>query len=68
MMEELARRGEQLARDRQQRRLAAIAGQLRAMLGSAAVERGAQVEVRGRGLIRRWLLDPRLRFLRGARG
>lgn len=69
MMEQLARRGEELARDRQRRKLGAVAQQLRGIFGSAAVEvESAQVLVRGRGMIRRWLVDPQLRFLGGGQG
>jgi hypothetical protein len=66
MMEDLMNRGEELARDRQRRRLQGIARQMRAILGSAAVQIDeTRVLARGRGMIRRWLLDPRLRFLSG---
>lgn len=67
MMGDLLQRGEALGKKRQQQRLQAVAQQLRALLGSAAVEVDeAQVLVSGRGLIKRWLIDPSLRFLYGA--
>lgn len=65
-MGELARRGAEIARTAQQRRLAAIADELRVVLGSGAVEvEEARVLVRGKGLTKRWLIDPGLRFLKG---
>ena len=64
MMSELQRRGEALARLAQRRKIEAVGAQLRAMFGSAAVEvEEARVLVRGRGMIKRWLIDPSLRFL-----
>lgn len=66
MMGDLLQRGEALAVERQQQRLKAVAQQLRALFGTAAVEVGeAEVLVSGRGLVRRWLIDPNLRFLNG---
>jgi hypothetical protein len=66
MMSDLLQRGEALASQGQQQRLQAVAQQLRALFGSAAVQvDGAQVLVSGRGLIKRWLIDPSLRFLDG---
>ena len=66
MMERLLPRGEALARDRQRRKVQSVAAQCRAMFGSAAVEvEEARVLVRGRGMIKRWLIDPSLRFLSG---
>ena len=67
MMGDLLRRGEALANERQQQRLQAVAQQLRTLFGSAAVQVDeAQVLVSGRGLIKRWLIDPSLRFLDGS--
>jgi fructose-1,6-bisphosphatase/inositol monophosphatase family enzyme len=64
MMENLVRRGEDLARAAQQQKLREIAQQLRAVFGSGAiVTEEAAVLVRGRGLVKRWLVDPSLRFL-----
>jgi hypothetical protein len=66
MMDALQSRGEKLARDGQQRKVAEVAAQLRAMFGSAAVQaEDARVLVSGRGIIKRWLIDPSLRFLIG---
>lgn len=66
MMGELLRRGEARVRDRQRQKVQAVAAQLRAMFGSAAVEVDEmRVLVRGRGMIKRWLIDPSLRFLSG---
>jgi hypothetical protein len=66
MMGDLLQRGEALAVERQQQRLKAVAQQLRALFGSAAVEVDeAEVLVSGRGLVKRWLIDPNLRFLNG---
>lgn len=68
MMRELLRRGEQAARIAQQRRLREIAAQLSARFAAVAVAiEGDAVVVRGRGLIKRWLVEPGLRFLTGAR-
>jgi hypothetical protein len=59
-------RGERLARDRQQQKISEIAAELRAILGSSSVEvEEARVLGRGRGIIKRWLVDPSLRFLGG---
>ena len=66
MMERLAARGGQLARGAQEQRVQKVAQQLRMIFGSAAVEvEEARVLVRGRGMIKRWLIDPSLRFLGG---
>ena len=66
MMEKLTARGEQLARVAQKQRAQRVAQQLRTIFGSAAVEvEEARVLVRGRGMIKRWLIDPSLRFLGG---
>jgi DNA-binding protein YbaB len=66
MMEKLIARGEQLASDAQAQQMQRVAQQLRALFGSAAVSvEEAQVLVSGRGIIKRWLIDPSLRFLSG---
>lgn len=66
MMSALLARGEDLARASQQAKVQQVAAQLRSIFGSAAVEvEEAQVLVRGRGIIKRWLIDPSLRFLSG---
>jgi hypothetical protein len=67
MIERMIARAEQLAQDAQQRRLQQVARQLRAIFGSAAIEvEEARVLVRGRGIVKRWLIDPSLRFLAGS--
>jgi hypothetical protein len=64
MMENLLARGEAIARDAQQQKIADVAQQLRSIVASAAVQvEDGQVLVRGRGLMRRWLTDPSFRFL-----
>lgn len=66
MMAWLVKRVEQLARERQRQKVREVAEQLKAVLGSAAVEaEEARVLVRGRGMVKRWLIDPSLRFLTG---
>lgn len=66
MMENLLRRGEDLASQGQQKKIEDVAAQLRAIFGSAAVQvEEAQVLVTGRGMIKRWLIDPSLRFFAG---
>jgi hypothetical protein len=65
-METLSSRGEQLARDAQRRKVAEVAQQLRGIFGSGAVAvEETRVLVRGKGMIKRWLIDPSLRFLSG---
>lgn len=66
MMQALLRRGEALARERQQRRLREIRDELAVLIKGASIEvEEARVLVRGRGIIKRWLIDPSLRFLSG---
>jgi len=66
MMAELMKRGETAARARQRERLRQIAEQLKSLLGNAAIEvEEARLLVRGRGIVKRWLIDPSLRFLAG---
>ena len=66
MMSELIKRGEMLARESQRRRVRELAERLRGAFGRAAVEvEEARVLVRGRGMVKRWLIDPSLRFLGG---
>ena len=67
MMTALIARAEALARARQLAKLREIAERLKALLGEAAVEvADGRVLLRGRGIVRRWLVDPGLRFLAGA--
>ena len=66
MMEKLVSRGDEIARTAQQQKVAEVAQRLRAVFGSGAVEvEEARVLVRGKGMIKRWLIDPGLRFLTG---
>jgi hypothetical protein len=66
MMAALIRRAEELALARRGVKVQAVAEKLKALLGDAAVEVDeALVLVRGRGIIKRWLIDPSLRFLAG---
>jgi hypothetical protein len=66
MMAALIKRGAELARAAQQAKVIAVAEQLKTLFGEAAVEvEEAQVLVRGQGIIKRWLIDPSLRFLAG---
>jgi hypothetical protein len=62
----MLRRGEEIARAAQRRRVQQVAVYLRNVLGSASIEvEEARVLVRGRGIVKRWLIDPSLRFLSG---
>ena len=66
MMAKMMSRAEQIARAAQRRKVGEVAQHLRALLGSASIEvEEARVLVRGRGIIKRWLIDPSLRFLAG---
>jgi hypothetical protein len=66
MMASFIRRAEEIARIRRRAKVGAIAEKLRETLGETAVSvEEARVVVRGRGIIRRWLTDPALRFLSG---
>lgn len=66
MMEKLTARGDDLARKAQGQKVQRVAQHLRTIFGSAAVDvQEARVLVRGRGMIKRWLIDPGLRFLGG---
>jgi hypothetical protein len=66
MMERLMGRGDELARKAQRQAVQHVAQQLRTIFGSAAVDvQEARVLVRGKGMIKRWLIDPSLRFLGG---
>jgi len=66
-MSELLSRGERLAIEAQRRKVTELAAKLRAAFGAAAIEvEEARVLVRGRGIIKRWLIDPSLRFLAGS--
>lgn len=65
MMEKLLDRGQAIASDAQQRKLADLAGQLRSMFGTAVEIEEDRALVSGRGIMRQWLADPSLRFLAG---
>ena len=66
MMERLLQRGEELAREAQRRGLQRVAQKLKESLRGAAIEIGeAQVLVSGRGIVKRWLINPALRFFSG---
>lgn len=66
MMEKLVKRADELARAGQRQKVQAVAEQLKGMLAGASVEvEEARVLVSGRGIIKRWLIDPSLRFLAG---
>jgi hypothetical protein len=66
MMARLIARGEELAREARARRVATVAEHLAMLFGKGAVEvEDARVLARGRGMARRWLVDPNLRFLSG---
>ena len=66
MMEKLTERGEEIARAAQARQVRRIADQLSSRFGRGAVESDQdQVLVSARGLVKRWLVDPSLRFLAG---
>jgi hypothetical protein len=65
-MEKLIKRGDGIARRVQEEQAQRVAGQLGALFGNASVDvLDAQVIVRRRGIIKRWLYDPSLRFLSG---
>jgi len=69
MMSQLLKRGEELARAAQRERTKRIASRLKQLVGGIAIEvEEARVLVSGRGLLKRWLTDPQLRFLTGDRG
>ncbi|HEX6072715.1 MAG TPA: hypothetical protein VFY95_06890 [Sphingomicrobium sp.] len=66
MMHSMMMRAESIARAGQRRKLHQVAEQLRNVLNGASVEvEEARVLVRGRGMVKRWLIDPSLRFLSG---
>jgi phage tail tape-measure protein len=66
MMEQLLARGEAIAREAQKHKLAEVAQQLARMFGNGSIQvEEARVLVRGRGIVKRWLIDPSLRFLAG---
>ena len=68
MMSELLKRGEELAREAQVQRVTQVAGRLKELVRGISIETDeARVIVSGRGLLKRWLIDPQLCFLAGDR-
>jgi hypothetical protein len=64
MMARMMRWAERRARDEARQAAVRMAERVRDTIQGASVEaREAQVIVSGRGLVRRWLIDPELRFL-----
>ena len=64
MMRGLMRRAEVLAVAEQQRQVRRLATRMKDMLGGGSVEAtDTAVVATGRGLLKRWLSDPALRFL-----
>lgn len=62
-MARMLRRADELARDRAKRKTSEVAERLKALLRGASVEtQESRILVSGRGLFKRWLTDPRLRF------
>lgn len=65
-MKGLLKRGEAIASEARRRRVRDVAEQFGRLLRSASIEvEEARMLVRGRGIIKRWLIDPSLRFLTG---
>lgn len=66
MMARLAARGAQLAKARQRAQVQRIAALLaRNVAGAKVTAEETRVLLVGKGLIKRWLIDPQLRFLSG---
>lgn len=66
MMEELEARGRAIGERAAERAVARLATEARAALPALEVEAGdGRVTIAGRGLVRRWLTDPALRWLGG---
>jgi hypothetical protein len=67
MMDRLLRRVEDIGEARRTRRVAELTARLREVLGDGSVQaEDGRILVRGRGLVKRWVSDPSLRFLNGA--
>lgn len=62
-MRGMVARGDALARRAQRRAIERIADEVQALTGATVQAEEARVLVSGRGLIKRWLIDPQLRFL-----
>jgi predicted NBD/HSP70 family sugar kinase len=66
ILSSLIARGEALAGEQLQKKMQEVATALRTVFGSAAVTvEDGRVIVGGRGLVKRWLNDPAVRFLSG---
>jgi hypothetical protein len=66
MMENLLTRADALAHAEQQRKLVQVAGELKELLRGVTIEvEETRILMSGRGILKRWLLDPSLRFLSG---
>ena len=66
MMARLMMRAERIARDAEERKVNEIADRLRELLvGATITVEDMRVIVSGRGLLKRWLSDPGLRFFGG---
>jgi len=66
MMGSFTERAQAIAREAVRKRVQEVADRLRPLFGEGAIEVGeGRISVRGRGLVRRWLVDPQLRFFRG---
>lgn len=66
MMAKLLRRGEELARTAHRRAVDGVVERLTSLLqGVSITTEEMLVVVSGKGLFRRWLNDPELRFLSG---
>lgn len=62
----LLARGEALATEQLQKKLQDVATQVRALFGTGAVTvEDGQVAISGKGLLKRWLSDPAVRFFVG---
>lgn len=63
-MMKLQMRAEQLARAEQRRRIAKLArGYREQMPGASIVAEAAALVIEGRGVLRRWLTNPSIRFI-----
>ena len=68
MMAKLVTRGDALARATQAKRIEQIGARLKELVRGVSIETDeARVIVSGRGLLKRWLIDPQLRFMAGDR-
>jgi hypothetical protein len=66
MMRNLVNRAQAIARAEQRRQVLRIAARTRELVSDASIEvEEARILVSGRGIVKRWLIDPSLRFLSG---